>query len=406
MAAVIIGVTVPRTGVAGVPGRALPPLRVVVTGDPTPIATQRLAILTTARAAVPEMRSIQIGLAQTAPPLQLLSATAGASVRAIVQVTPAAVPPRTWAVRVEITHTAVARSDAEVLLVSNSPETLGFSKVLFSTTLETRRGARLLYHHQNGSTVQRMTVTVALSNPTARPVTLWITAAGPGDGSDELVLGHGAAHEFLTQYWSGAGFVLAVPAHTTLPLLVHRLPPQGIASGLVQLTLVGGGRLALQVIARMEDDPDPPPDSYLPDADQVHQRGTFDPPDIVRPLDYTVGGPPLMTALGAEEDLVREHTTDEALQGNYGVIYTFPVRIENPAAAPAILALVMHAVGGQAGATFRIGDQVVEVPRVPAGGIQPVATIRVAPGEHRTVVISTMPESGANYPVLLTLEPQ
>ncbi len=43
---------------------------------------------------------------------------------------------------------------------------------------------------------------------------------------------------------------------------------------------------------------------------------------------------------------------------------------------------------------------------LPAGGIQPVATFRVAPGGHRTLVIFTMPESGANYPVLLTLEPQ
>ena len=406
MAAVILGTTIPRTGMAGVPGRALPPLRVVVTGDPTPVATQRLAILTTARATVPEMRGVQIGLAQTAPPLQLLPATAGVSIHAIVQATPGALPALRWAVPVEIIHTTVSRSDAGVLLVSNSPETLGFSKVLFRHAMESRQSARLLYHHQNGSTTRRMTVTVALSNPDARPVSLWITAAGPGDGSDELVLGHGAARDFLAQYWSRAGFLLSVPAHATLPLLVHRLGPSGIASGLVQLVLVDGDRLTLQVVAQMEGDLEPPPDSYLPNADRVHQRGTYGPPDIVRPLNYTVGGPPLMMTLGADEDLVHERTTGEALQGNYGVVYTFPIHIDNPTTAPAALALVMHAVGGQAGGTFRIGDRVAEVPRVPAAGIQPVATVRVAPGEHPTLVISTMPESGANYPVLLTLEPQ
>lgn len=406
MAAGILGAIVPRTGLASVPERALPPLRVAVTGDPTPVETQRLAILTTARAVVPEMRGVQISLAQTAPPLQLLPATTGVSIRAVVQVTPAAVPPLTWAVPVKITHTTVSRSEAQVLLVSNSPETLGFSKVLFSYTLDSRQSARLLYHHQDGSTTRRMTVTVALSNPAARPATLWVTAAGPGSGSDELVLGHGAAHDFLIQYWNRAGFLLQIPAHTTLPLLVHRLAPSGIASGLVQLALVEGDRLTLQVIARMEGDLDPPPDSYLPDADRVHQRGTFGPPDIMRPMDYTVGGPPLMMGLGSDQDLVHERITGEALQGNYGVVYVFPIRIDNPTAAPATLALVMHAVGGQAGGTFRIGDRVAEVPRVPAGGIQPIGTLRVAPGEHRTLVISTMPESGANYPLLLTLEPQ
>jgi len=46
-------------------------------------------------------------------------------------------------------------------------------------------------------------------------------------------------------------------------------------------------------------------------------------------------------------------------------------------------------------------------PRVAVtGDPTPIETQRAAPGEHRTLVISTMPESGANYPVLLTLEPQ
>ncbi len=402
----LLGAAIPRTGLAEVPGRALPPLRVAVTGDPTPIETQRLAILTTARATVPEARGIQVTLAQTAPPLQPLPAAMGASVRAVVQMSLTGAPPITRAVPVEITHTTFSRSGAQRLLVSNSPETLAFSKVLLRGALESQQTARLLYHHQDGSTTRGMTVTVALSNPTPRPVTLWITAAGLSSGSDELVLGHGAARDFLTQYWYRAGFLLPVPAHTTVPLLVHRLAPSGIASGLVQLALVEGDRLTLQVTARMDGDLEPPPDSYLPNADRVHQRGTFDRPDIMRPLDFTVGGPPLMMALGSDQDLVHERATGEALQGNYGVLYTFPIRIDNPTAAPATLALVMHAVGGQAGGTFRIGDRTAEVPRVPAGGIQPVATFRVAPGEHRTLVISTMPESGANYPVLLTLEPQ
>ncbi len=406
MATVILGVMLPRAGLAEVPGGPLPPLRVAVTGDPTPIETQRLAILTIARAMVPEARGIQISLVQTAPPLQPLPAAAGASVHAVVQVTPTGVPPITRAVPVEITHTTSSRSEAQMLLISNSPETVAFSKVLFSGTLESQQTARLLYHHQNGSTTRGMTVTVALSNPTPRPITLWITAAGPSSGSDELVLGHGAARDFLTQYWHRAGFLLPVPAHTTVSLLVHRLAPLGIASGLVQLALVKGDRLNLQVIARMEGDLEPPPDSYLPNADRVHQRGTFDRPDIVQPLDFTVGGPPIMMVLGSGQDLVHERATGEALQGNYGVLYTFPVHIDNPTAAPATLALVMHAAGGQAGGTFRIGDRIAEVPRVQAGGIQPVAAVRVAPGEHRTLVISTMPESGANYPVLLTLEPQ
>jgi hypothetical protein len=52
---------------------------------------------------------------------------------------------------------------------------------------------------------------------------------------------------------------------------------------------------------------------------------------------------------------------------------------------------------------FRIDDRIVDVPRVPAGGVLPVATVRLAPGGHRLLVVSTMPEGGANYPVRPTL---
>ncbi len=67
------------------------------------------------------------------------------------------------------------------------------------------------------------------------------------------------------------------------------------------------------------------------------------------------------------------------------------------------LVLEMHAVGGQAGGVFRIDDRIVDVARVPAAGVLPVAMVRMAPREDRLLVVSTMPESGANYPVLLTL---
>ena len=77
--------------------------------------------------------------------------------------------------------------------------------------------------------------------------------------------------------------------------------------------------------------------------------------------------------------------------------------IHNPTTTPATMVLEMHAVGGQAGEVFRIDDRIVEVPRVPAAGVLPVATVRIPGDADRVLVVSTMPESGANYPVLLTL---
>jgi len=172
---------------------------------------------------------------------------------------------------VEVTHQAVLWPDTQRLLLSNSPETIAFSKVLFSTTLAPAEAVRLLYHHQNGSTTRRMTVAIAISNPTPKPGTLWVTGAVPNAGADELVIGHGAARDFLTQYWRHAGFLFSIPAHGTTPLFVHRLLPGEIASGLMQVALGENAPLVLQVIARMEGDMDPPSASYPPNADRVHR---------------------------------------------------------------------------------------------------------------------------------------
>ena len=401
-APVILGVTLPEAGVAQAPA-SRPPLRVEVTGDPTPVETLHLAIVTTVRAMAREARGDHVALAHVASPLAPLPAASETAVRAVAQITAPQFRPATRAVPVEIVHTVFSWSDAQVLLVSNSPETLSFSKVLFRSTLEPSKPLRLLYHHQNGSTTRRMTVTVAFSNPTRREITVWVAGANPSSGSDELALGHTAARSFLDQYWHRAGFLLKIPANTTLPVFIHELPPLAIASGLAQLALVAGDRLNLQVVARMEGELDPPTESYLPNADRVHQRGTFEQPQLMQTFDYAVGGPPVVMTIGDEGEALRERETGEVLQGNYGVIYTLSVQVSNPTLNAATLGLMMRAAGGQTGGVFLVDDRTLEVPRLKPTATQLVTSMRVAQRERRVLAISTMPESGANYPVVLTL---
>ena len=110
-----------------------------------------------------------------------------------------------------------------------------------------------------------------------------------------------------------------------------------------------------------------------------------------------------MMVLGGDQDLLHDRDTETALQGNYGVLYMFPIHIHNPTTKLASLVLEMHASGGQAGGVFRVDDRIVDIPRVPSGSVLLVAAIRIAPGEDRVLLVSTMPDTGSNYPVLLTL---
>src|ERR1700730_11286311 len=155
LAAVVLGGPSPQVGIAQVPTAPLPPVQVEVTGDPAPIEMLRLAILTTARGVVPEARNGQLSLSETAPPLQPLPAASEVALRAVVQVGPSGAKAVMHTVPVALKNEVLPWADAQALLVSNSPETLPFGKVLLNESVLSGQTVRLLYHHANGSPAQR-----------------------------------------------------------------------------------------------------------------------------------------------------------------------------------------------------------------------------------------------------------
>ena len=382
------------------PGPLVP---VEVTGGPAPVDTLRLAITTAARLAWGMQSSALIALADTQPALVPLDASSAETVLAGLIVGVPGFPPANRLMRVALTNAIIPWSDADTLLVSNSPETIPFGKVLYLGALSASETVRLLFHHQNGSKTEHMFLTVSLSNPTRAPEAVWVQGAAGAPSQDEMAPGHDAAHSFLDQYAHHAGFLVHLPANTTVPLFVDDLPPFGVASGIAQLSLLDGDRLNVEVSARLTGEVDPPTMSYEPDFDRVHQRGAFPRPHIQRSLTYTVGGPPAMMTLADDADLLHAGQGGEPLEGNYGVIYDFHIDAANPTASPATLDLVMHAPGGQARGTFVIGDRVVESPLIHPNAPQVVATLVLRPQATRTIRILTMPESGSNYPVRLSL---
>jgi hypothetical protein len=403
IAVALLALIIPQAGLArdpGVPGGAS---TIAVTGDPTPVETMRAALIAAAPDLMPEAREGRVILRETIPSLQPLRAGAGTTIRAMFQTVSGGPLALTRVAPVEIRHQAALWRDAQRLLVSNSPEMVAFSTLLFTAALAPAEAVRLIYHHQNAAS-RPMTVTVALSNPTSQRVEVWVTGAAPSVQGDELMIGHAAARDFLSQYWCHAAFLLSIPAHTTSHVIVHTLAPGEIASGLLRVAAVGNAGVTLQVIARLDGDLDPPTEgALLPPGDRLHQRGTFEQPLIEHRLDYMVGGRFAMMVLGAPEDLLHERDSGDALQGNYGVDYTFFIRVRNPLPTPVTAVLEMHAAGGQAGGVFRVDDRIVDVPRVEGGRAARVAGVRIPGSGDRLVVVSTMPESGANYPVLLTL---
>lgn len=403
--AALLSMAPPVPGMAQ-PVPATPPAPLVpvsVTGGPATIDTLRLAITTAARLALGVQPSSLVRLTQTSPALAPLDASAVQTVLAGLTVQAPGLPPATRFARFALTNAIIPWNDAEILLVSNSPETIPFGKILYTGALSAAQTVRLLFHHQNGSKSQHMYITVTLSNPARDPVSMWVQGAVGAPSQEEVTPGHDAARMFLDEYAHHAGFLARLPGNSTVPLFVEDLPPLGITSGIAQFSLLEGDRVNVQVAARLASEPEPSVMSFAPDFDRVHQRGAFLRPQIGRSMTYTVGGPPAILALAADRDLLHEGQTGALLQGNYGVVYRFDVDVANPTASPAAAQLVLHADGGQARGTFVIGDQVVESQLVQPNAPQPVATFPLRPQTRRVIRILTVPESGSNYPVRLTL---
>jgi hypothetical protein len=406
--AAVLALSAALTGAGSVPpgaaqGPAGPTLSVSVTGGPATLDVLRLAITTAARAALALPQSAVVRVAQTQPPLTPLDASAAENVLAVLSVQPPGVPAEIRLVRVALSNAIVPWNDAEILLVSNSPETIPFGKVLYTGALSNGQTVRLLFHHQNGSKAQHMYLSVTLSNPARDPETVWVQGAAGDPAQDEVTPGHDAARAFLDQYAHHAGFTVRLPGNTTVPLFVENLPPLGITSGIAQFSLLDGPRLNVQVVSRKTSEADPPMMSFAPDFDRVHQRGAFVRPQLGRTLTYSAGGPPATMVLAANQDLLHEGETGALLQGNYGVVYQFNIDASNTTASPADAALVLHADGGQARGTFVIGEQIVESGLVQPNAPQVVTTFQLRPQTRRTIRILTTPESGSNYPVRLTL---
>ena|SRR5215469_8216205 len=127
-AAAVLALTAVLTAAGSVPPGAAQgpgtPLAVSVTGGPATLDALRLAITTAARTTLGLPQAAIVRVAQTQPSLAPLDASAVENVFAVLSVQPPGVPAEIRLVRVTLNNAIIPWNDAEILLVSNSPETI------------------------------------------------------------------------------------------------------------------------------------------------------------------------------------------------------------------------------------------------------------------------------------------
>ena len=332
--------------------------------------------------------------------------------------------PRSFAtdgvVHVNLHDLPVGKKLESELWYCNDPENLKKPGPLFSANLKQDDSVRLLYHHDNDSEYP-LFVRVQLVNDNDTPAHVLITSGDAKPDKNPVLAGLLAADEFLRHWMNNSGEVIAIGPHSSAPVSLHRLQPGDTVSGLCSLRLLDGPpSVLLRSDAIPPFDPDArwtaainssapwryvgsQPMTYIDQQPTVASTSIYPNPFKEEDVDYQVGGRYGFVRLGQKP--ISNTSQDDALEGNFGVIYTIKASLENPTKDPTDVEVVFEASAGYAGALFVVNGQVKRTLPLPPKSTTQLVVIHLDPGASKQMILLTIPHSGGSYPATLTIRP-
>ncbi|HEY1653725.1 MAG TPA: hypothetical protein VGF86_01275, partial [Candidatus Tumulicola sp.] len=174
---------------------------------------------------------------------------------------------------------------------------------------------------------------------------------------------------------------------------------------LLQLRMLSGSGVHLTLFAQSADGN---PDEPLGTADLLegahkHARGIYPIPEFYYATQWYVNGDYLELPIG--QIPLPNDLQGQALAGDYGVLQSFVVTMQNPSSSPQSVAIYENPRGGRATATYLIDGVLVQSHQVPAYSRYKVRQYVVPARGFVRVTIVTMPEAGSSYPLKLIFAP-
>ena len=308
-------------------------------------------------------------------------------------------------VRIDVENIATPQLPAHSLMISDFPERLLHNGMLFATTLDARRPSRFLYFHYNPPGQPGRRIVLRAVNTSAEPTLVQFIEGKAGPTANEMAVGHQATKDFLVHLARGEGRVVQIPGNGSVELVEQELPAGSIVCNLMQLRVMEGGRVNLTLFAQALDArPDEALTSLtLLDGIHAHARGVYPIPDFHYETSWSVDDPYLELPVGLIP--LPNLSVGRALAGDYGVLQTFHVTIQNPSSQPQPVALYENPRGGRATGTYVIDGVLVQSHQVPAFSRYKVRQYVVPAHGFIRVSIRTIPEGGSSYPVRLIFAP-
>jgi hypothetical protein len=307
--------------------------------------------------------------------------------------------------RVRVENVAAPRIAPDFLMVSDSPERLTENGLLFEADLRNDTPSRFLYFHYNPPGQPDRRVVLRAQNNSDEPATLQFISGSGGPSPNEMSAGHDSTKLFLVRLLQNEGRLLVVPARSSLNIVAHDLPAGTTSSNMLQLRVLNGAAVHLTLFAQ---DATSDPQESLASTELLgsavkHARGIYNLPEFHLFTQWSVNAPYLQLAIG--QIPVPNTIQGEALAGDYGILQSFVVNVQNPNPRPQAIAIYENPRGGRATGTYIIDGVLVQSHQVPAFSRYKVRQYVVPAKGFVRVTIDTMAEGGSSYPLDLIFAP-
>ena len=312
----------------------------------------------------------------------------------------------TGSTTVHIENYAQPMVSPQHLLVSDFPETLKETGILFTADLTARNAERFLYYHYNPSGQPDRRIVLHVQNPSAEPALVQFIAGTAGPETNEMQVGHLSTQRFLVHLAQNEGTVVQIPANSTADLFVQSLPAKAVVSGLLQLHEINGADLHMTLVAQNATDPVDMPTTNLTqlEGDHPHARGIYPIPEFTFDYSYDAEGPNLEVPIG--QIPLPNLVQGETLAGDYGVLQSVTIRmVNNDRHNSRQIAIYVNPRGGRATGTFIIDRVLVQAHALAPFSNYKLRQYTLPPGSFVRTEIVTMPEGGSSYPLRIIVGP-
>ena len=308
-------------------------------------------------------------------------------------------------VHVQVENLAAPKITPDSLMVSDYPEKLTANGVLFTADLKHAQPSRFLYFHYNPPGEPDRRIVLRAQNMTGEPAVLQFIGGEGGPDPNEMAAGHVATYEFLRHLAQNEGRVIVIPANGTINLSEQSLPAKAVACTLLQLRVLNGGTVHLTLFAQNAsgDPSEPVANETLLSGDHPHARGIYRIPEFHYSRLWNVNDEFLELPIG--QIPLQNELQGEALAGDYGVLQSFVIKVENPNARPVPIAIYENPRGGRATGSYLIDGVLIQSHQVPAFSRYKVRQYVVPARGFVRVTIETIPDSGSSYPLRLIFAP-